>query len=112
MYIYVKSNTIMYYSVPFTHKRNEAMTKKFVHIVKAENKEFPSKGIWSELLAYIVDIHMQCQFNYGFMPNYFFTEAAYTYYKSLGKEHRAKSSGKYDETVVTKRRRKRFNRVC
>ena len=39
-------------------------------------------------------------------------DAAYTYYKSLGKEHRAKSSGKYDETVVTKRRRERFNRVC
>lgn len=108
MYIYVKSNTIMYYSVSFKHERNEAITKKLVHIVKAENKEFPSKGIRSELLAYI---HMQCQLNYGFIPNYFFTEAAYTYYKSLGKEHRAKSSGKYDETVVTKRRRERFNRV-
>ena len=54
MYIYVKSNTIMYYSVPFTHEKNEAITKKLVLIVKAENKEFPSKGIRSELLAYIV----------------------------------------------------------
>ncbi|XP_065892713.1 uncharacterized protein [Dysidea avara] len=70
-------------SVAFTHERNKAITKKLIDVVKAGNKEFSSKDI---------------------------RNAAYTYYKSLGKEHRAKSSGKYDETVVTKKRRERFNR--
>ena len=43
---------------------------------------------------------------------FYCVEAPYTYYKSLAKEHKAKSSGNYDDTVVTKRRRERFNRVC